>query len=308
MRILGIIASSILKSIADAFNRTTSGSLGTADTGQTWVATRGTWYANGTKAQSDDAGSNNSIASLDIGKTDVVVTASVSKGTGPVFWLSDSGSWWASVSYSNQTISQVISDCGYCGACSSNCTGPSTSGLSSPQSCSCGQPTSQSTTTTSSANYYAIYGANASYACAVDGGTYTYPNCTFSTITYTYGCSATPYTPPAGNYPTCNCNTPQCTSQVTTTNYFLKLLKSVSGTVSEATSAVSLGSAAAAIAVTTVGDAITAKAYSDTGLTTQLGSTLSYTATSPTKGTSVGILKTTSAYSQESTVDNFTAN
>jgi hypothetical protein len=87
----------------------------------------------------------------------------------------------------------------------------------------------------------------------------------------------------------------------------LQLLSSVSGTVSEATSSVSLGSEAAAIVVQTAGNAITAKAYSDTALTTQLGSTLSYTPSSPTKGSKVGIVKVPSSYGQNNLVDDFTA-
>ena len=79
------------------------------------------------------------------------------------------------------------------------------------------------------------------------------------------------------------------------------------GTVSTATGDVSLTSAAAAIKVTTLGDAITAQAYSDTALTAPLGSALTYTPTTPTKATSHGIVKAPSAYGQGSTVDNFSA-
>lgn len=306
MKILGIIASSIMKKISDAFNRTTSGSLGTADTGQSWVATRGTWYANGSAAKSDDAASNKSIASIAIGKQDVTVTASVSGGTGPVFWLTDANSWWSSVSFMNQTSDPVTVYCGTCTACNSNCSGAATGNIyGSPPSCSCGTVTSGTQTTNT--NYLIIYGNNtdAAFACSSDGGVYTSPNCALTSTLY--GCSATSYTPPAGSYPSCNCGKDLCTNYVTTTHYYLQLLKSVSGTVSEATSSVSLASAAAAISVATSGNGITAKAYSDTAMTTQLGTTLSYTATSPTRGTSVGILKTTSDYSQGSTVDNFTA-
>jgi hypothetical protein len=57
--------------------------------------------------------------------------------------------------------------------------------------------------------------------------------------------------------------------------------------------------------VSTVGNQITAKAYASAGLTSQLGSNIVITPTSPTKGTSVGIIKAPSPGSQGSTVDNF---
>lgn len=58
MPILGIIAASIQKAFAsfsDTFNRTTSGSLGTSSSGGLWETLRGTWFANGSSAESVDA-------------------------------------------------------------------------------------------------------------------------------------------------------------------------------------------------------------------------------------------------------------
>ena len=62
MRILGIIASGVLKKITDTFTRTVSGSLGTANTGQVWTALRGTWFANGSVAQSSNTATDYAIA------------------------------------------------------------------------------------------------------------------------------------------------------------------------------------------------------------------------------------------------------
>lgn len=60
--------------------------------------------------------------------------------------------------------------------------------------------------------------------------------------------------------------------------------------------------------VQTGGNAISAYAYSAANLGgSQLGSTLNHTASNPTKGTSVGILKAPSTGSQGSTADNFLA-
>jgi hypothetical protein len=58
MPIIGIIASAIQKAFSafsDNFNRLTSGSLGTSSSGGLWETLRGTWFTNGSSAQSDDA-------------------------------------------------------------------------------------------------------------------------------------------------------------------------------------------------------------------------------------------------------------
>jgi hypothetical protein len=119
--------------------------------------------------------------------------------------------------------------------------------------------------------------------------------------------TTTNYTRSSATNVTSTTYTRSSASNATTTTYAynLRLIKSVGGTVSTATGDISLSSAAVAIKVTTSGDAITAQAYSDAALITTLGSAISYTATSPIKGTAHGILKAPSAYGQGSTVDNF---
>jgi hypothetical protein len=284
----GMLASAI-KPIQDLFTRTTSGSLGTATSGQNWVATRGTWSANGTQATSADAASNNSIASIPF-KTDAVVTASVSGGTGPVFWLTDANSWWAATSYNTSTTTTTYYSCNpySCAPCSTPSSG-------TYPNCNCG--------TTQTRTYFCPSGFGNLALC--DGNNLCRrDNCNGSVITSsqytsTYSCDACAEV--------CSTCYQSCPSTTTTYAFYLRLLKSVSGTVSSATSEVSLGSDAAAIHVATVGDTITAKAYSNTNMTTQIGTTLTFTPTTPTKGSSVGIIKTTSAYAQGSTVDSFTA-
>ena len=101
-------------------------------------------------------------------------------------------------------------------------------------------------------------------------------------------------------------------SSLTTYTTKLVIASSVSGTVvSQASSTLSSSTsgytAVGSVYVTTVGDTITARAYSGAGLTTALGSNLVHTPASPTKGTSVGIIKAPSTGSQGSTLDNFLA-
>lgn len=84
--------------IQDAFNRvSTATGLGTADSGQVWGATRGNWRISGSNsAISDDAASNYPLASINLGNTDVKIQTDTTGGVGPAFWVTDSGSWWAS--------------------------------------------------------------------------------------------------------------------------------------------------------------------------------------------------------------------
>ena len=288
-------AADALRQILDSFTRTTTGSLGTSNSGSLWQAIRGVWYADGATAKSDDTATNNSIAAIQFSRPNASVSASVSGGTGLVFWLSDANSWWASTAYSDQsnyscncsTCYQTCS-CASCGSCRDcqtvnttcavygTCSGTYGSGyIRSGDQCVWYNNSSQVAGPAPCSKYNTTVQCGPYYACA---GTY----------------SCNPYS--------CNCQS--CTA----TNYYLRLLKSESGTVSEATSKVSLASAAAAIFVQTIGDTITTKAYSDTAMTNQLGTTLTHTPTAPTKGNSVGIIKTESAYGQGSTVDDFVAN
>ncbi len=84
--------------IQDAFNRaSTALGLGTADSGQAWNATRGNWRISGSNsAISDDAATSYPLASINLGNTDVKIQTDTTGGVGPAFWVTDSGSWWAS--------------------------------------------------------------------------------------------------------------------------------------------------------------------------------------------------------------------
>jgi hypothetical protein len=63
----------------------------------------------------------------------------------------------------------------------------------------------------------------------------------------------------------------------------------------------------ASMQVNTSNNTITAKAYSAAGQVSQLGSTVTRTPASPTKGASVGIIKAPTDANQGSTLDNYSA-
>ena len=271
--ILGIIASAILKFITDNFNRTTTGSLGTSSSGSVWQAIRGVWYANGSAAQSDTAASSYPIASITF-KADATVSTTVTEGTGVSFWVTDANSWYATVAYHTQTT--------YSCNCSTCCNTCQHTGGSCGTTYSC--PTYGDYVIGSSCYYTDIFTGQQVY----DGPATATPNtCTNA------DCSA------CGSY-SCNCQT--CTNNF----YWLRMLKSVSGTVSQVISDYAMASLPAAVKVVTNGNTITEYGYSDAAMTTLLGST-STTVTSPVIGAGVGIIKAPAAITQGSTVDTFSA-
>lgn len=265
---LGFLASSVKRIVTDIFNRTTSGSLGTSNTGQIWSNLRGVWYADGTQAKSDTAASSYPIASIDVGSPNAVTSASVTSGTGVAFWLTDSGNWWASTSYntsSSYTYSCNPYTCWY---------------ISCNWTCANGQGAGATVVLTQNTPCSVI----AADWCSTLG---------YGAVTSVSG---------GGEQRTCY---DSCTGY--NYYYYLRLSKSVVGTVSNVVSDTLLASMPAAIKVTTSGDTITAQAYSDIALSSPLGSAVSVTPTSPAKSNNVGVIVAPTAHNQQSTVDNFSS-
>ncbi len=111
----------------------------------------------------------------------------------------------------------------------------------------------------------------------------------------------------------CYTSSRNVTNNITNYRSELVILSSVSGSVvSAAASTISDNTSGyttvGSVYVQTGGNAISAYAYSASNLGgSQLGPTLTHNASNPTKGTSVGILKSPSSGSQGSTADNFLA-
>jgi len=101
--------------VTDSFTRTTSGTLGSADLGGTWVngtiAGSSGWFANGSTASTSDsisAGTSISTISLvEIGSEDGFAEVTTSGGVGPTIWANYSGTtpttWWAAIPYKIET-------------------------------------------------------------------------------------------------------------------------------------------------------------------------------------------------------------
>jgi hypothetical protein len=298
--------------IIDDFNRSTSGTLGTSSSGASWSTLNGQWYANGSQAQSDTSSSAYPIATVGWGASEITASASVSGGTGISFWVTDSSNWWAVVSYNNfTTYSYGINpySCPPCQTCYGTTTTYNCVPYNTPDTMNCAcAPVCNSCP----GGYTYCSGGLWPGLCVTGAGCNSYnitavaePSCTTA---YNCACgnatSGTTCTPTTTTYSyDCNCAT--CYSGTATGYnyyYYLRLLKSEAGVITTVTD-VALASQAAAILLSTSGDTITAKAYSDTAMTSQLGSDLVYTATSPVQGPSAGIIKITSEHNQGSTVD-----
>jgi hypothetical protein len=406
--------------ITDSFNRSVSGTLGTADSGETWTNVTGTWYSNGSAAQSDTAAGSNAIATVAYGVSDVTVGAGVSNGTGVSAWVVDANNWYALVSFQTQVNTTYTCNCAcnghcdsgsypvynscasatYCGTTTSGggsytYTGTYTGGTSTvtdvgaascttsvsgwkyigsayiaarycssaqvsdptnyncyttsdcyaggartaclyecadgevghPGAYSCYIPTGG--TTTCNCNAYPGAGENGGrcYVVTIGSGSYSCPQggtpnqstgvCTVTTTgTVTANTCANPdcgvaYFQPysncysGGTYPNCDQYGGGCqTCGSVTNNYYIKLIRSVSGTITNLTGDISVGGSVGALRLNTQGDVLTYQAYSASNFTGLLTSG-TYTATSPAKANSYGIIKTSSPFGQGSTVDNF---
>lgn len=307
--------------ITDTFNRA-NGSLGTSSSGYLWSVLRGTWLISSNQATSSDSGSTYPLATVDIGAQNVIVSADITDGgPGVAFWVTDANSWWAS-SANYRTSSYSYSCCG-------GSTGPTNVGCgSTTTSGSCGSsytqpsPTGCAGQTITTTTYNNRSGCGC-YSNATSGGggcvdidtlQYLGPLCcgsspsasdtgcgVYSTSSQTY---YQPYTPGTTVY-----------YQLTTcsgTNYHteLKLYKNVSGTIStvatqELNSNTSGYSEINSIKAITSGDSIVISGYTNAGLSSQLGSSLTNTPASPSKGTKAGIIKTSSDANAGTLIDNF---
>lgn len=273
-----------------------------------WKTLSGEWSSSLTNVISTTDGSQYPISTIKLSRSDITSSAVVSGGTGINFWTIDKDNWWAVVSY-NYSGSYTYQCNPYGCNCSTSCQTCYNMCLGSPVLVC-------DVVTTNCSNCGSGWQLNRcsqfSGYCHQGPCTNGYPAsisspCTATTCRYVqyYDSPCQPYS--------CNCST-SCASTCYQTcsgteyKYYLRLLNSVNGVVSTVGTDIDLGSqAATAIEISTSGNNIIAKAYSNTNKTSQLGTTLSYSASSPTKGFNVGIIKTPSNYNQGSTVANFVA-
>ena len=310
----------IRKGFIDTFQRAnTSTDPGVATDGSRWNVLSGTFNILNNFLNTSTSASNYPLQVVDMGvKNAKVELVASGQGAMAALWVTDAGNWWGVQSFS-QPENCNCSDIAYSCNCSDqaydcNCV-PQSSQWTTCDTCS-GNSCSQVQTCTYTAPYYtpgscAVYITG--YGCIVynsgsyyAGGT----SCTTDTVCtpYSYSCNCVDHS--ASWY---SCNT--CYRQVCSTCYYtacntcypqyFKILNSVSGVVSSIWSQ-AVAAVSAAFRVKTSGDVITIQAYSDSGLTSQIGSDMVYTATGSTKSTKFGLAISPSSYNQTSTVSKIT--
>ena len=292
-----------------------------------WKYIRGTWTSSSSKASTSNLPTDYPLATVKMAKTNVTAQIeSVDQGAGIALWVTDSGNWWGVVSGSDGATDCNCSTCygsncnAYASACGSYYCQSSYYVCNQYVNATCAAGFYDPCPSTYCSSYYCssynAYNAKnktggtckgyscGSYACNAASFTcfqYNAAYCASSTSTCNaYACASYyDYCASSYNY-SYNCSCSTCYPP------FLRLLRSVSSTVSELYKW-SLSATANSMKVITSGTDITAKAYSDNSLTTQIGSDLTYSATGATIDTSFGIVVAPSSYSQGNSLDNFSA-
>jgi len=310
------VASSVRKRFVDTFSSrsNTTGSLGTATDGSRWDAINGTievvtGAATATTTPSvGGSGTTYPMATVSMPTTNnVLYLANTNEGSSAALWVQSSSDWWlvnvegtqttntnyASAQTYNYAFAQNItygSNTSWY-AVTNYTTSSSTNSYTSPGGYTVNYGyagpfsfrtiySSQAggTTWSSSTNYYA---ATSYYSALVYGITYgAYYQYTSAGSYYTYAAGTT-----------------------TAYNEYLKIRQSVASTVSIIASAlISTTQSIKSLRVTTSGNQITARAFSDTNFVTQIGSDLVHTATGATVNTKYGIGVSPSAYNQSAII------
>lgn len=285
-----------MASFFDAFTGSISGS---------WKIVRGSWTSSSNTGYSSTTASDYPLATVKMAKSNVTAQIETAgQGTGVALWVTDSGNWWGVVSgqASGQDCNcQTCYTCnayagGNCAAANgSNCSGYTCYGYA------CAGYTSPCIGNCSACCKYSTKGACTGY-CGYCCSWYTYCNgfycssssCSSYNTSYCNAYNAV-YCTASSSY-SCNCST--CYPP------FIRVIQSVSSTVSEIYKW-TISTAANSLKVITSGTGITAKAYSDNSLSTQIDSDLTYTATGASITTNFGIVVAPSSYSQGSSLDNF---
>ena len=291
-----------LASITDSFTRSTSaGNLGNTDTGNTWSNLRGSWFANGTQAQeSATAGTSYPLAVVELGSSNMVVSADITHATGVVVWGVDANNWWAVVGTNynfNYQYTGTCTSCVTCYSCSSyTCAGACGNGSPDSFSCCCYDTYEDCSNECSQYNSYGdcvqyvevceTIGFCDGYTCYCDDAVADTNNC---------GCCSVA--------DIC-CTDYSCIQTGTATQYQVKVLRSVAGTITEINATnVSQSGQATRVVVTTSGNTLSFTAYQGA----QAVGTYSAAQTSPNTGTKPGIIKGPATNFGAFTVDNFAA-
>ena len=311
------VASSVRKRFLDTFSArsNTTGSLGTATDGSSWDAVNGTIQVTTAAAtatttpSAGGAGTTYPMATVSMPtNNNVVKLGGTNEGSSVALWVQSSSDWWLVSIEGVQTVTtNYASAQNYVYAFTRNLTYATTNTVYNVTNYTTGQSQTSFAGGTTYFVGYRTVGSPFSYGfysqSAAGGTTYAWTTNYFTASSnfsasgfvstagpfYTYTAGGTFYTYAAGS--------------TTVYNEFLRIRQSVASTVSTITSAlISASQSIRSLLVSTSGNQITAKAYSDTNFVTQIGTDLVYTATGATVNTKYGIAVSPSAYNQSAII------
>jgi hypothetical protein len=310
------VASSVRKRFLDTFSArsNTTGSLGTATDGSSWDAVNGTIQVTTgaatatTTPSAGSAGTAYPMATVTLPvQNNSISLGGTNEGSSVALWVQSSSDWWmVNVEGTQTTNTNYASAQTYNYAFAQNITYASNTSWYAATN----YTTSSSTNSyTSPGGYVVNYGYagpfsfRAIYSSQAGGTTYSSSTNYFASTSYysalvyaiTYG-AYYQYTS-AGAFYTYAAGT------TTAYNEYLKIRQSVASTVSIIASAlISTTQSIKSLRVTTSGNQITARAFSDTNFVTQIGSDLIHTATGATVNTKYGIGVSPSVYNQSAII------
>jgi hypothetical protein len=315
------VASSVRKRFVDTFSTrsATTGSLGTATDGSRWDAVNGTIQIDTsgptpaakatTTPTAGSAGTAYPMATVSMPTTNNVISLkNTNEGSSVALWVQSSSDWWmVNVEGTQTTNTNYASAQSYNYVTGQNVTyGSNTNYYGVTNYYAASGYYSQSSGTTYNVGYRTVgspFAYQAFYSSS-PGGTNYYQGTSYYGATSYY--TATGYSITYGafyQYTSAGAFYTYAAGSTTTYNEFLKIRQSVASTVSIITSAlISASQSIKSLRITTSGNQITARAFSDTDLVTQIGSDLVYTATGATVNTKYGIAVSPSAYNQSAII------
>lgn len=313
----GQVAASVRKRFVDTFSArsNTTGSLGIATDGSRWDAVNGTIQVTTgaatatTTPTAGSAGTAYPMATITLPvQNNSISLADTNEGSAVALWVQSSSDWWlVSVEGTQNTVTNYASAQNYNYAFTQNMT--YSSGTAFTQSTSFTSGSSQNSFTSGTTFNSATRTTGSPFAfqrfwASSPGGTTWAWSTNFFGATSNF--SATAFTSTAGPFSTFTSAGTFYTyaaGSTTTYNEFLRVRQSVASTVSIITSQlISTAASIKSLLVSTSGNQITAKAYSDTNFVTQIGTDLVYTASGATVNTKYGLAVSPSAYNQSAII------
>jgi hypothetical protein len=341
LRNLGSIAAASRKIFKDTFNRANQTGIGTSSDGSTWNIIRGSFNITSNKADGQTP-SNYPLASVDMPKESVTISLSgVTQGSTAALWITDSGNWFA-VGIDQETISCNCQTCTTPGNCASTnyqcnagdypCTVANYACNVANYACNGGNyfcdvvgnrfcrsytsPCNAMSTPFSPCTRWSrvcnggyntgnCNGSNSMFTCNVYA--WTCNAYAWTCNAYAFNCNSASYPCASFNAATffsCNCQT--CYPQ------YIRFIQSAANTISTLTSwAVAGVIQSFRVIISSINPGKTSatatiKPYSDTNLSTQIGSDLTYTPTGVAINAKYGIMIKPSSYSQGTTIDEIT--